>query len=131
MKELVVKAKIENLEQVQDFVRAQLGECPPKILTQLIISVDEIFSNIASYAYEREVGDVTVRVAVGDDITLTFEDGGMAYDPLAQADPDTTLALEDREIGGLGIFMVKNLMDAVEYRRVGSKNVLTVKKNVP
>ncbi len=94
------------------------------------VAVDEIFSNIARYAYNPETGGATVRVAVGEDVTIEFEDSGVAYDPLAADDPDVTLSAEEREIGGLGLFMVKKMMDAVKYRRDGNKNILTIKKKL-
>ena len=71
-----------------------------------------------------------VRVAVGDDVTLEFEDRGIEYNPLSTAEPDMTRPVEDRELGGLGIFIVKNIMDSMGYRRVGDKNVLTIKKKL-
>ena len=128
MNELLIEATLENMDRVLDFVSEQLGNCPPKIRNQIGIAVDEIFSNISRYAYDPEVGGVTVRVAVDDDITIEFEDSGTAYDPLAADAPDISLPVEEREAGGLGIFMVKNLMDSVEYRREGNKNILTIKK---
>ena len=101
-----------------------------KIQNQIRIVVDEVFSNIARYAYHPEVGGATVRIAVDDDITIEFEDSGVAYDPLAKEDPDVSLSAEEREIGGLGLFLVKNLMDSVEYRREGNKNILRIKKSL-
>lgn len=130
MKELVIEAKAENLERVQAFVRAALDNCPRKVQNQIAISVDEIFSNIASYAYANGIGDAIVRVKVDNDVSIEFEDSGMAYNPLAKDDPDTTLDTDAREVGGLGIFMVKNLMDSVAYERKDNKNILTIKKNV-
>ena len=128
MNEIVVEARLENMETVIDFVREQTGDYPPKVQNQIGIAVDEIFSNIARYAYQPDVGGVTVRVCVADDITIEFEDNGAAYNPLSVETPDITLSAEERELGGLGIFMVKNIMDAVEYRREGNKNILTIRK---
>ena len=130
MNELLIEAKLENMDTVLDFVNERLGDCSIKIQNQIGIAVDEIFSNIARYAYHPEVGSATVRIFIGDDIIIEFEDCGAAYDPLISSDPDTTLSSEEREIGGLGIFMVKNIMDSIEYRRDGSKNVLIIKKKI-
>lgn len=130
MKELIIEAKAENLDRVQAFVRDALGDCPRKVQNQIAISVDEIFSNIASYAYANGIGDAIVRVKVDSDVVIEFEDGGAAYNPLAKDDPDITLDADDREVGGLGIFMVKNLMDSVEYMRKDNRNILTIKKTV-
>lgn len=128
MKEIVVEAKLENMGAVLDFVGERLEDCPLKIQNQIRIAVDEIFSNIARYAYNTGVGNAAIRVAVGDDITVEFEDNGMAYDPLTADTPNTALPAEEREIGGLGLFMVKRLMDSVAYRREGNKNILTITK---
>ncbi len=130
MNELIIEATIENMDAVQDFISERIADCPMKIQNQIGIVVDEIFSNIANYAYNPEVGGATVRIAVADDITIEFEDSGVAYDPLTSAAPDVTLSDEEREIGGLGLFMVKKMMDSVEYRRDGHKNILTIKKKL-
>ena len=129
MDELSVDAKLENIEGVQDFIKARLGDCPQKIQNQIGIVIDEVFSNIVRYAYDRSAGSVAVRMAVDDDITIEFEDSGIAFNPLAHDDPDISLPAEERELGGLGIFMVKKIMDSVEYRREGNKNILTIRKN--
>ena len=71
-----------------------------------------------------------IRVSVGGDVCIEFEDGGKPYNPLGNDDPDTTAGAKERKIGGLGIFMVKKIMDAVEYRREGNKNILTIKKGL-
>ena len=116
MKELTVAATVENIETVTDFVNEQLEalDCPMKAQMQIDIAIDELFGNIAHYAYNPEVGDATVRVEVIEDplaVVITFIDKGVPYDPLAKEDPDTTLSIEEREIGGLGIFLTKELSD--------------------
>ena len=128
MNELSIEAKLENMDAVLDFVNERISDYPVKIQNQIGIAVDEIFSNIARYAYHPEVGGVAVRIAVGNDIAIEFEDSGTAYDPLSAGVPDTTLSAEEREVGGLGIFMVKKIMDSVEYRRDEGKNYLVIKK---
>ncbi len=130
MNELIIEASLDNMDAVQGFVGARIADCPVKIQNQIAIVVDEIFSNIANYAYNPEVGGAKVRIAVGDEIAIEFEDSGVAYDPLAKDDPDVTLSDEEREIGGLGLFMVKRMMDSVDYRRDGQKNILTIKKKL-
>jgi len=130
MNELIIEAKVENLDAVQDFIRARIEDYPMKIQNQIGIAVDEIFSNIANYAYHPKTGGAAVRIVVDDNITIEFEDSGTAYDPLLADDPDITLSAEERKIGGLGFFMVKNIMDSVEYRRNGNKNILTIKKKI-
>ncbi len=130
MNELFVEASLNNMDVVQNFINKHLEDCPRKIQNQIGIVVDEIFSNIVNYAYNPQVGGAKVRIAVGDDITLEFEDSGVAYDPLSADSPDISLSAEEREIGGLGLFMVKKMMDSIKYRREGRKNILTVKKSL-
>ena len=135
MKELTVEAKITNIEAVTDFVNEQLEalDCPMKAQMQIDIAIDELFGNIAHYAYNPEIGKATVRVEVIEDplaVTITFIDNGVPYDPLAKADPDTTLSAEEREIGGLGIYMVKKSMDDITYEYKDGQNILTIKKKI-
>ncbi len=133
MKEVSVDAIVENLAFVTDFVNQQLeaNNCPMKAQMQIDIAIDELFSNIAHYAYNPNVGPATVRVDVLEDplsVVITFIDEGVPYDPLSVADPDITLSAEERQIGGLGIYMVKNSMDAITYEYKDGKNILCIKK---
>lgn len=133
MKDITVDATVENLEVVQNFVSQELEEqgCSMKVMMQIEIAVEEIYVNIVHYAYNPEVGKATIRCEVTDNpmqVIIQFLDSGMPFDPLAKADPDITLSAEERGIGGLGIFMVKQSMDEVNYEYVEGKNVLTIKK---
>ena len=135
MKELTIAATVENIETVTDFVNEQLEalDCPMKAQMQIDIAIDELFGNIAHYAYNPEIGKATVRVEVIEDplaVTITFIDNGVPYDPLAKADPDITLSAEEREIGGLGIYMVKKSMDDITYEYKDGQNILTIKKKI-
>ena len=135
MKELSIAATVENIDTVIDFVNEQLEalDCPIKAQTQIDIAIDELFGNIAHYAYNPEVGDATVRVEVTEDplaVVITFIDNGVPYDPLAKADPNVTLSAEEREIGGLGIFMVKKTMDDITYEYKNGQNILKIKKHL-
>ena len=135
MKELTIEATPENVDTVIEFVDAQLEEygCGLKEQMAIDVAIDELFANIAHYAYKPDVGYATVRVDVLKDplsVEVTFIDNGRQYDPLAKEDPDTTLSLEDREIGGMGILIVKKSMDAVSYEYKDGKNILTIKKNI-
>ena len=135
MKELTIAATVENIEAVTDFVNEQLDaiDCPMKVQMKIDIAIDEIFSNIAHYAYGSDTGDATVRVEITEEphaAVITFIDNGVPYDPLAKDDPDMTLSIDDREIGGLGIFMVKKSMDEVSYEYRDGQNILTIKKNI-
>ena len=133
MKELTIAATVENIETVTNFVNEQLEalDCPMKAQMQIDIAIDELFGNIAHYAYNPEIGKATVRVEVIEDplaVTITFIDKGVPYDPLAKADPDTTLSAEERDIGGLGIYMVKKSMDDIIYEYKDGQNILKIKK---
>lgn len=135
MKELTIAAKVENIEVVTNFVNEQLEalDCPMKAQMQIDIAIDELFGNIAHYAYNPEIGQATVRVEVTQDplaVVITFIDKGIPYDPLKQADPNTTLSAEEREIGGLGIFMVKKSMDEITYEYKDGQNILSIKKKL-
>ena len=135
MKELTIAATVENIDVVTDFVNEQLEalDCPMKAQMQIDIAIDELFGNIAHYAYNPEIGQATVRVEVTEDplaVVITFIDKGVPYDPLAKEDPDTTLSAEERKIGGLGIYMVKKSMDDVAYEYKDGQNILAIKKNL-
>lgn len=135
MKELTIEAVLENVDTVIDFIDEQLVEygCGMKEKMAIDVAADELFTNIASYAYNLEKGNVTVRVEVFEDpltVEITFIDNGVPYDPLAKADPDTTLSVEERQIGGLGIFIVKKSMDAVNYEYKEGRNILTIRKKI-
>ena len=135
MTELIVEAKLDNLAQVLQFVDSRLEEedCPIGLQMKIDVAVEELFVNIASYAYTPGSGSATVRMEVEEDpktVVITFVDCGVPYDPLAKEDPDVTLSLNDREIGGLGIFMVKKSMDDMIYAYENGQNVLTIRKRI-
>ena len=134
MKELTIDAKVDNLDQVLDFVNGVLEEndCDMKTQIQIDVSVEEIFVNIASYAYAPGEGSAVIRLEVLKDpraLSIVFEDSGIPYDPLAKEDPDITLSAEDRPIGGLGIYMVKKSADKISYEYKDNRNILTFIKN--
>ena len=130
---LKLEAKVQNLEQVLGFVGRHLEEAgaSPRTLNQVLVAAEEIFVNIASYAYGPETGSAEIRMAVEDSCArIEFRDRGTPFDPLAKEDPDVTLPAEARRIGGLGIFMVKKSMDDVQYRYEGGENILTIRKKL-
>ena len=133
MKEFKTEAITENLHAVLGFIDEQLEQmdCPMKQQMQIDVAVEEIFVNIAHYAYVPGTGEATIRVELYHDPSeaeITFIDRGVPYDPLAKPDPDVTLSAEERVIGGLGIFMVKKTMDEVKYEYLDGCNILTIKK---
>ena len=130
---LELEATRDNLQSVLDFVNEHLDEinCPKKARMQLNLTVEEIYINIASYAYTPNIGMVKVvldDLKNPDGVRLTFIDQGVPYNPLAKADPDVTLPAEQRPIGGLGIYLVKKNMDKVEYKYENNSNVLAMTK---
>lgn len=135
MKELTVEATVESIPVITEFVDEQLEQfdCPMKAQAQIDIAIDELFSNIVHYAYNPGTGLATVRVEVVEEplsVIITFIDQGVPYDPLAKADPDVTLSAEEREIGGLGIYIVKKNMNEITYEYKDGKNILKIRKEI-
>ena len=128
-------AKVEALSDVLGFVDQALEryECPMKIQTAICVAIEEVFVNVAHYAYEDGEGDMTLSVgldAESREITFRMTDKGTPFDPLKKPDPDITLSAEEREIGGLGIFITKKTMDTVTYAYENGENVLTMIKKI-
>ena len=133
MKEITVEAKIDNVGPVTDFIDEQLEklDCPFKARTQIDVAIDEIFSNIAKYAYPQGNGKATVRFEPQSDprgACIWFIDEGIPYDPLSAETPDVSLPAEERDVGGLGIFLVRKTMDDVRYEYKDGKNILCLHK---
>ena len=134
MKEITLDATVDNIEKVTDFVNGQLENCgcPLKAQMQIDIAIDELFGNIAHYAYHPDVGPATVCVEVMKDqpaVVITFLDRGIPYDPLKKEDPDVSLSAQERTAGGLGIFLVKKSMDDILYEYKDGQNILKIRKN--
>ena len=130
-KTLTVEATREAFAQVNEFVDSFLEahDCPLKAQMQIDLCVEEVFVNIASYAYGDTTGTAQIDLCgKNGEVTLVFSDEGQPYDPLAKDDPDITLDAQSRQIGGLGIFLVKKNMDEVRYRYENGKNILTLHK---
>ena len=134
-KEIVVEAVRENLPEVISFIRRNLEmvHCPDRSQMQIIVAVEEIFVNIADYAYGPAKGRAMVRVEFSVQpltIMITFLDNGVPYDPLAHQDPDIMAPADERSIGGLGILITKKTMDHVAYEYKNGQNILTLKKQL-
>lgn len=151
-KALKIEAVLGNLETVLHSVDTQLDleDCPPKIRMQIDIAVEELFVNIASYAYKPDTGDADVLIETmeecpipedareelkSDDLTgkwlrVTFSDSGTPFNPLSKEEPDITLSAQERRIGGLGIFMVKKSMDYMFYEYKNNKNNISIVKKL-
>ena len=135
MKELTLDAVVENIDKVTDFVNNELDayDCLMKARMQINVAIDELFGNIAHYAYEKGTGKATVRIEVEEEpltVSITFIDSGKPFNPLDRPEPDTTLSAQERAIGGLGILLVKKTMDKVEYLYQNGQNMLTIKKKL-
>lgn len=135
MVEKVFPATDESLPLAIGLVEEELErlDCPLKGVMQITVCVEEMFVNVAHYAYTKGDGDgnVTMRLEDQDGVfSITLIDSGYAFDPLAKPDPDITLGAEERGIGGLGIFMVKKTMDSVAYERRDGLNIFTMSKKM-
>ena len=133
-KEIIIKNEIAELERVAVFVKevSQLLSLDSETTMNLNLALEEVVSNVILYAYPQKMGENIIIKASSDDnilvFTITYK--GDEFDPTKVEDADITLAAEDREIGGLGIFIVKNIMNEVTYQRLDGKNILTLKKNI-
>ena len=131
--EAVFDAELSNLDDVMGFTDAFLGRigCGAKAQMQIDLAIEELFVNVANYAYGGEAGPVRIRLSEsGGVVTVVVSDDGVPYDPLQKEDPDTALSADERPIGGLGIFIVKKNMDSVVYTRENGSNVLTMTKKI-
>ena len=130
---MTVDATVDNLSKVLAFIDEQLeaNNCPMRVMLEIDVAAEEIFVNVASYAYTSGVGSVAIEVNFEDHpkaVAIRFIDSGIPYNPLEKEDPDVTLPAEKRGIGGLGVFMVKKSMDEVTYEYKDGKNHLTIRK---
>lgn len=135
MKELTLMAENTNLDCVLEFINKEMeaANFGMKQIMQVDVAVEEIFTNIANYAYKPKVGEATIRCHVeqtGGGLMIEFIDGGVQYNPLKKENPDISLCAEERKIGGLGIYMTKKLMDSMEYHYQDGKNILIVRKQI-
>ena len=136
MDQITVSAEVNQVKTVTRFVNEHLEAlgCSERIKIQVDVAIDEIFSNIAHYAYDPETGPATVMVEVEEvplSVVITFVDHGVPYDPLAEARPDVSrLPKEERPIGGLGLFMVRKIMDDISYEYRDGQNILTIRKKI-
>ena len=127
--ELRVKANDESMQTVNDFIHSILpSACDEMILNQIDLAVEEIFVNIAHYSGADEA--IINCSFENDKLEITFSDSGVPFNPLAKPDPDLTLNAEEREIGGLGIFLTKKFMDTVSYEYKDGINCLRIIKSV-
>ena len=135
MKQMKTKARREQLESVLMFLEEELSSIQhnTKNKIQLFIAVEELFVNIASYAYYPSEGDAEIDIDTDNEnniVYITFIDSGKPYNPLEREDPDVTLSAKERKIGGLGIYMVKKSMDDMSYEYKNGCNILKIGKKM-
>ena len=135
MKTRILPAEVGRLDEVNALIDSELMPygCSTKTQMEIALAVEEIFVNISNYAYPLQDGQAEIAVDIGGEppvLTVRFVDWGKPFNPLAKPDADITLPAEERGIGGLGIFLVKKLMDDVSYTYEGGKNVLTIQKTL-
>ena len=132
MNEMRITAEDKNMDTVTDFIHSCLPEdCTPAIINKIDLAVEEIFVNIAHYAYNPTVGEAWISASFVDNtLTIIFKDNGKEFNPIAKADPNITLSAEERDIGGLGIFLTKKFMDSVDYEYKNGQNILTIRKKI-
>ena len=133
MAKIVLPAKLENLELMIRFVRngAESYGFSSKDINRVQLAAEEVLVNIISYAYPDKSGDIEITYDVNEDKGLMIEivDWGVPFDPLSIPEPDIDAPIEDRKIGGLGIYIMRSIMDEVDYRRQGDRNTLTLIKH--
>lgn len=134
--ELTVDAELSHLDDVVGFVEDSLGRtsCPMKLTMQVVLCIEELFVNVASYAYDNLKGVCIINLETQHTdkqgkVSIEIIDFGKPFNPLEKEDPDITLSAEDRQIGGLGIYMVKQTMDQVTYDYKDEKNMLRLEKS--
>ena len=128
-------AKTEVLSDVLGFVEQMLDsfECPIKIQVALCVAIEEVFVNVAHYAYGEGEGNMSLGIGFDEEsraITFRMTDKGIPFDPLKKPDPDISLSADEREIGGLGIFITKKTMDSLTYTYENNENILTMIKKI-
>jgi len=132
MAKAVFPAKLENLESMLRFIRSGAEErgFGSKKMNQIQVASEEALVNVISYAYPDKDGsiEITYNIKEGERLVIEIVDWGAPFDPLSLPEPDIDAPIEDRKIGGLGIYMMRNIMDEVSYEREGDRNILTLVK---
>ena len=135
MELIKTKADIDYLDEVTEFIDGQLEEagCSMEVILSVELSVEEVFTNVASYAYCDGEGEVEItfeKVSDPDRIRIEISDNGLEFDPLKRPDPDISETMKNDNVGGLGIYVVKNQMDTVTYRYENERNILKMEKAI-
>lgn len=129
-----IAADVREIEKLNQLIRqfGELHQIPSRALYAVNLALDELVTNVVLYGYDEPAGQsVTVRIVTKEgELTASVEDDGKAFDPLEVAAPDLNAPLAQRDVGGLGIHLVRSLMDHVGYAREAERNVLTVRKRI-
>ena len=123
------KANRYELPNIQRFVKEEVSKqnCDPKVANQISLAIEEMFVNIADYAYQGKKGNCFLTIEFNDNkFTFTFEDEGIPFNPIEKENPNINLPVQDRKVGGLGIYITKTIMDEVKYKYENNKNILTL-----
>ena len=128
-------AKLDNLDEVLAFLETELEnhDASMKVMMPISVCLEEMYVNVCHYAYEgiSDMGYCKIDIDFeNDDVIITLTDSGIPFDPVKKADPDISLSADERNIGGLGILMVKKTMDSIFYIRENDKNVFTMRKKI-
>ena len=136
--DLFLNADLDELRHLRAFVEGfcESQSLDPHLANQLLLVLEEIFTNAVNYGYQannRADGEIRVSLAIGEiGLTVTFEDNGAAYNPFEEApEPDVDGTVEEREVGGLGVFLIREMMDDVSYQRRDTRNHYELVKHLP
>ena len=127
------RADTKEIPAIQQFAEVELEKykCSTKEIYQINLVIEEVFVNIANYAYKDKEGYCTLSIEIENNkVILTFEDSGIPFNPLEKSDPDISLPAKKRAVGGLGIFLTKRIMDEVKYKYENNKNILRITKDL-
>ncbi|MGL5272959.1 MAG: ATP-binding protein [Phocaeicola sp.] len=133
-KELIIMNEISEISRLEEFIET-LGEeleLDLPLVMSMNLALEEVVSNIILYAYPEKMGEsISIKATSSNGILIfAISDSGVEFDPTVVPEADITLSADDREIGGLGIYLVRRIMDEVKYQRIDNKNVLTIKKEL-
>src|SRR5688572_27133489 len=132
---LTLKNDLRELDRLALVTEELCGQqqVPPEFAGSVNLALDELVTNIISYGYgDQAEHEIQLRFSINDGfLTIVLEDDGQPFNPLERLDPGVDQPLEERQVGGLGVFLVRNIMDQLEYRRAGDRNILTMRKNLP
>ncbi len=129
---IILEASLENLEMISNFLHkwAKKASLSTHSENELLLAVEEVYVNIVKYAYPESLGKVTIHCCMDEDnLILQIKDEGISFNPLELPEPHLISCLEERKVGGLGVFLMRRFVDNVKYEKQGKYNVLTLVKS--